>query len=1064
LRGALRGRTFRILMSLLARAVWLGALLLTLAGLPGAAAARTIMIISPHPDDEALMSAGRIRAAVEAGDTVKVVVVTNGDIGGVERGLQRQGESVAAAELLGLTEEDVIFLGYPDGSMMQIHGAASPGEVITSAAGQTQTYGNRGLGGMDFHRFFFGSPGPYNRATVEEDLRTLLGHFRPDEVVTVSHFDTHPDHHATALFVIEALAELKRTGAAPATKLHQGIVWPDSPDTWPGAGGCEPSASFPPPQADNQLEWKRVQRSLVPALLKCQAIQAYASSVTQHLLSFARKDEFFWTSDFGANLALAAQVTASSEASGSQGGMKAVDGLIDGAPHDAAREWVSAGEHSGAWIELAWPAPVSLAQVNLHDRPLGGENVLAGSLWFSDGSSIAVGALPPDGKALPVTFAPKTVTWVRFTIEQSEGTAAGLSEIQALGLQSSANVPPHFLEGPGGDSDKRVRATETASLSVLAHDLNGDPLQYQWSADAGSIAGNGASALFTAPAVTQTTVVTITAQVLDGRGGSARNIGFVTVTAAADGLAVSPASVLGGDSAQGTVTLANPAPAGGLSVPLSSSHPAVASVPGSVVVSGGATSATFPVASSSVGARTEVTLSANINGTTRTATLAVTPPPSPAPPDNLLLSPDSIGDSNWMIFGAALSATLDYAAAPDGTQRATRAAAAEAGGHALTQLVAVAENTAYTFSFHARNNGGTAAAYSVHCASNGTDIIPSTSYISSIDSASWTQVRASFTTPAGCTSILVYVLRDSGTPVDVLLWRATLVRATPATVLSSLGVSPATLTGGDVAMATLTLSGPAPAGGAQVALSSNHPAAAVPASVTVPAGATSAGFSVTTSPVAASTAVTISASYAGSTQAVSLTVVPPGVAALSLSVGSVTGGSPATGTVMLDGPAPQGGAQVALSSGDPAAAVPASVTIPAGAMSATFNVTTSPVASDTSAAISAAYGGRTQTVTLTVLPPVLTSLSLNPSSVIGGPLGNSTGTVTLNAPAPAGGAVISLSDNSSAASVPATVTIPAGATTATFTVRTGIVLLSTTARITATYRGTSRSANLQITL
>jgi hypothetical protein len=31
-------------------------------------------------------------------------------------------------------------------------------------------------------------------------------------------------------------------------------------------------------------------------------------------------------------------------------------------------------------------------------------------------------------------------------------------------------------------------------------------------------------------------------------------------------------------------------------------------------------------------------------------------------------------------------------------------------------------------------------------------------------------------------------------------------------------------------------------------------------------------------------------------------------------------------------------------------------------------------------------------------------------------------------------------------------------------VRTGIVLLSTTARITATYRGTSRSANLQITL
>src|SRR6267143_6247053 len=102
--------SFIFFMSLVRRAVSLGALILALVGLPSVAAAKTIMIFAPHPDDEALIAAGRMRAAVTAGDTGKVVVVTNGDINGVQAGLTREGESVAAAQLLGLTEQDVIFL------------------------------------------------------------------------------------------------------------------------------------------------------------------------------------------------------------------------------------------------------------------------------------------------------------------------------------------------------------------------------------------------------------------------------------------------------------------------------------------------------------------------------------------------------------------------------------------------------------------------------------------------------------------------------------------------------------------------------------------------------------------------------------------------------------------------------------------------------------------------------------------------------------------------------------------------------------------------------------------
>src|SRR5260221_1690611 len=113
-------------MNFLVRGVCLGALLLAFAGLAPVAAAKTILVFAPHPDDETLVAAGQVRAAIVAGHTVKIVVVTNGDFGGVQTGLARQGESVAAAQILGLAEQNVIFLGYPDGAMMQIYNAPAP--------------------------------------------------------------------------------------------------------------------------------------------------------------------------------------------------------------------------------------------------------------------------------------------------------------------------------------------------------------------------------------------------------------------------------------------------------------------------------------------------------------------------------------------------------------------------------------------------------------------------------------------------------------------------------------------------------------------------------------------------------------------------------------------------------------------------------------------------------------------------------------------------------------------------------------------------------------------------
>ena len=296
----------------------------------------------------------------------------------------------------------------------------------------------------------------------------------------------------------------------------------------------------------------------------------------------------------------------------------------------------------------------------------------------------------------------------------------------------------------------------------------------------------------------------------------------------------------------------------------------------------------------------------------------------------------------------------------------------------------------------------------------------------------------------------------------------------PTVSLSSLSLNPTSVTGGNSSTGTVTLSGAAPAGGAQVALSSsNTTVARVPSSVTVAAGATSATFTVSTSAVSASTAITISATYGGAPKSASLTVTsaPPPVptlSSLSLNPTSVTGGNSSTGTVTLSGAAPAGGAQVALSSSNTTVArVPSSVTVAAGATSATFTVSTSAVSASTSATISASYGGVTRSAFVTVTPapppaPTLSSVAVNPTSIIGGAQ-SSTGTVTLTGPAPSGGAqVILASSNAAAAQVPSSVIVSAGGTTATFTVSTKAVLVSTSVTISAAYGGVSRAASLTV--
>jgi hypothetical protein len=90
----------------------------------------------------------------------------------------------------------------------------------------------------------------------------------------------------------------------------------------------------------------------------------------------------------------------------------------------------------------------------------------------------------------------------------------------------------------------------------------------------------------------------------------------------------------------------------------------------------------------------------------------------------------------------------------------------------------------------------------------------------------------------------------------------------------------------------------------------------------------------------------------------------------------------------------------------------------------------------------------------------LSSISVSPATIAAGQTG--AGVVNLTAPAPAGGAVISLASANPATAVPATVTIPALASSAGFSVNTTQVSSSTVGNIVATYAGVNKSATITV--
>ncbi|HVS31562.1 MAG TPA: PIG-L family deacetylase [Thermoanaerobaculia bacterium] len=223
--------------------VFFGAFVLLLAPRPVAAAphlfaqldppraGQRILVIAPHIDDEGLAAAGYVSDALALGAEVFIVHLTAGDHSRSalaanrltffaaaplnRKGQRRIREGQAAARAIGLNEEHVVLLGYPDRGLRRM--VLRPDRAVRSSS--------TGMRSVPYDQAL--SPGaPYRLESILSDLRAVFHEIQPDIVIAPADQDHHPDHRAAAALLTRVLGELDLAPLRLGYVIHaRGVRW-----------------------------------------------------------------------------------------------------------------------------------------------------------------------------------------------------------------------------------------------------------------------------------------------------------------------------------------------------------------------------------------------------------------------------------------------------------------------------------------------------------------------------------------------------------------------------------------------------------------------------------------------------------------------------------------------------------------------------------------------------------------------------------------------------------------------------------------------------------------------
>ncbi|MBQ2971206.1 MAG: PIG-L family deacetylase [Ruminococcus sp.] len=408
-----------------------------------------VMILVPHEDDDINLMGGIIEQYAKYGSDVYVVFATNGD--GDKRfdmsqmGFIRMDEAIKALGVLGVTEENIIFLGYGDGWDNSEHHIynAEPDEVMKSTSGRTSTYGLRN------HQAFCDGK-TYTYSNYYDDIKQVILEHLPDVIYCID-YDTHNDHRALSMLFEKVMGDILKTTEYKPT-VYKGYGYRTA---WNAVSDFSDSVNITatvnnPSDIDVEIyDWNRrvripiyvnsVNRSLRQSYLY-KVLSVYASQKADKLADkVINGDKVFW-------IRRTDSVLYDAEISVSSGDK---DKLIDfmlldcddlmnqgNCPYDGV--WHPDDNDYDKLISVSFNKEQYVDSIVLYDNPSPEDNILNAVITLDDGTVIETGALDYHSGA-NVFSINKEIRAFSIRIESYEGEKYGLVEIEAYA--SDIQVP-----------------------------------------------------------------------------------------------------------------------------------------------------------------------------------------------------------------------------------------------------------------------------------------------------------------------------------------------------------------------------------------------------------------------------------------------------------------------------------------------------------------------------------------------------------------------------------------------------------------------------------------------
>ncbi|MBF0479113.1 MAG: PIG-L family deacetylase, partial [Candidatus Omnitrophica bacterium] len=262
-----------------------------------------ILIVSPHPDDEAIATGGVISRAVKAGIPLKIVYLTNGDNNEpafmiyekrlvvkqkavLMMGELRCHESINGMQALGVKRDQLVFLGYPDWGT----------EDIFKAFWSERKPFKTGLTRVNHvpYEDALSAGSPYVGDSILKDFKQVLTEFKPTKIFVSNQLDSQRDHRAAFLFLQVALWDLEES--IPRPDVYGYVV--HSAYKWPTPRGYHPDQELTPPKnmSDENMTWYSSPLSADDILRKRQAVTFYRTQIAcnpPYLFTFVKLNELF---------------------------------------------------------------------------------------------------------------------------------------------------------------------------------------------------------------------------------------------------------------------------------------------------------------------------------------------------------------------------------------------------------------------------------------------------------------------------------------------------------------------------------------------------------------------------------------------------------------------------------------------------------------------------------------------------------------------------------------------------------------------------------------------------